>query len=1058
MAKKISSSDLFEQEDLFKGVRDSATKTLAVFNELQAELKATAQGLKNELTANTQASTAQLKQFGAATEQANKLMRQSVEIEKLKAEADQQKIKADQEIVKLQKMQAQELARKNKEAEKAAQIAAKDAKAANDQQSAYKQLVKTTREVKNQSKELGAELLKMQKSGQQGTAAFAKLEQQFVEVTNEARKLDAELKDVDKSVGDNFRNVGNYEGATKSLKLQFRELTQQLQNMDASDPRFQQMTQQAGALKDQIADTNAVVKATAGSGMENFAGSVAKAGQIGVAAFQGVQSSMMLLGVENENVLAGMAKLQALAGLGDALKTLGGLGDMLTEIRAGFTAAIAKTGLFTASQKSATAAIQAQNAATAAGGSGFLKMGASAKTALNGIKVGIAGTGIGLLVVALGTVVAYWDDIKEAITGVSSEQKQLNKQSQKNVELSEKQLENYENQNYILKLQGKSDKEILAGKIRLQERIVKDNITNLDNIMATAKAEREASKLKEAGLLFQFDMYKYLIGLAMDLVAKPIDYMIDQANALSEKLGFGKLLKMDSESIKKTAIGTIDSFRSMYKSVFEGLGILADNKELDKGIADAKSKLLKSQNDLAQSKLELRDMDVKSTKEGSKSNLNTKENEAETEIEIQRRLEDEKMAIREESRKKDLDALALDYKRKLEDANTELKDDKDKANKLAQLQTQYQDSIRAKQKEINDKWDAIDAEAEKKLVDTMIAEDQRIYEAEKKLRDAQTALLDDGLEKDKALIENAYQDELWQLQNSLDQQKITREEYDKLTALAYKNRNKQLADAKLKADQKQKEDDKKLEEERLKTTQEFAQKATDFLKKQSDERIALIDKEIAAAEKQADFYRDLAANGNINAQQSLAEQERIIAESNRRKEREQKRQQRMELANTIYQTYASHAAKDPKTALMNTIKDASLLQAFISSLPMFYDGTEDTGRGGGVDGKGGFHAVLHPHERVIPKSLNDQIGNLTNEQLTRLAMEYQNGRLVGQDVAHSSLDLAIMVNELRDLKEVIKHKPETNIQLGEITQSAMEIVQSTRKGNTTIYNRFKVRS
>jgi hypothetical protein len=259
------------------------------------------------------------------------------------------------------------------------------------------------------------------------------------------------------------------------------------------------------------------------------------------------------------------------------------------------------------------------------------------------------------------------------------------------------------------------------------------------------------------------------------------------------------------------------------------------------------------------------------------------------------------------------------------------------------------------------------------------------------------------------------------------------------------------------AKEKEIEDNKKLEEEKWQTTQDFAQKATDYLKKQSDERISLIDKEISAAEKQADIYRELAANGNINAKESLAEQERIIAEGNRRKEREQKRQQRMELANTIYQTYASHAAKDPKTALMNTIKDASLLQAFISSLPMFYDGTEDTGAGGGVDGKGGFHAVLHPHERVIPKSLNDQIGNLTNEQLTRLAMEYQNGRLVGQDVAHSSMDLAILVNEMKDLKEIIKHKPETNIQLGEITQSAMEIVQSTRKGNTTVYNRFKVR-
>ncbi|CAD8327905.1 hypothetical protein [uncultured phage] len=125
---------------------------------------------------------------------------------------------------------------------------------------------------------------------------------------------------------------------------------------------------------------------------------------------------------------------------------------------------------------------------------------------------------------------------------------------------------------------------------------------------------------------------------------------------------------------------------------------------------------------------------------------------------------------------------------------------------------------------------------------------------------------------------------------------------------------------------------------------------------------------------------------------------------------------------------------------------------------MFYEGTEDTGKGGGVDGKGGFHAVLHPHERVIPKSLNDQIGSLTNEQLTNLAMQYQNGKLLGKDVAHSSLDLAVLVNKLDNLTEVIKQKPETNIELGEITQSAMEIVQSTRKGNTTIYNRFKVRS
>lgn len=1019
--KKINISDLFEQEDVFKGIRKSAIDIIETLQQVQSELKESAKVIQNDIKNSSTNSSKGLKEFSDAAKAASQVMKDSATIAKQQAQAEQQRIKVDQELIKLEKLKAQELARVAKEQEKAAKLASSEASAysklsaeLNKARKAYKDLAVTNQENTTEGKELLATIT----------------------------QLDAQLKKVDATVGQHQRNVGNYEGATKSLKLQLRELTQQLQNMDASDPRFQQMAQQAGQLKDQIADTNAVVKATAGSGMENFAGAVANAGQIGVAAFQGVQSSMMLLGVENENILAGMAKLQALAGLGDALKTLGGLGDMLTEIRAGFTAAIAKTFQFTAAQN-------AQNTAVNAGSTGFTTMGKSAKAALSGIRGGIAATGIGLLVVALGTVVAYWDDIKAAVTGVSAEQKRYNEKLNKDLQTQEHKYAMLEAQEETLKLQGKSEEFItnekikqLDGQIKIQEALLLTAKTNL-------ALEQAREKDYQNYLAWYIRVTLEAMAFVTRAIALPFDIVIEQLNLVSEALGKGRMIQKNINQYISEGLETASQWASTL--VFDPKEV---ESEGEKAIQAQELVVAKLKGQRAGLKNSLK----KSNKDSAKDNLNNANDNAQAEIDIIRKLEDEKMAIREESRKKDLDALALDYKRRLEDDKEELKDDKDKAAKLAQLQAQYQESIRAKQKEINDKWDAIDAEAEAKLVAEMVAEDQKIYDAQKKLRDAETALMEDGLKKDKKLIEDAYQDELWALQNMLDEKKITQEEYDKLTALAYKNRNKQIKAAEDKAADKDKEDNKKKNEEIWKNNQEFAQKTTDFLKKQSDERIALIDKEIAAAEKQADFYRELAANGNINAQQSLAEQERIIAESNRRKEREQKRQQRMELANTIYQTYASHAAKDPKTALMNTIKDASLLQAFISSLPMFYDGTEDTGRGGGVDGKGGFHAVLHPHERVIPKSLNDQIGNLSNEQLTRLAMEYNNGRLVGQDVAHSSLDLAIMVNELRDLKEVIKHKPETNIQLGEITQSAMEIVQSTRKGNTTIYNRFKVRS
>jgi hypothetical protein len=276
-----------------------------------------------------------------------------------------------------------------------------------------------------------------------------------------------------------------------------------------------------------------------------------------------------------------------------------------------------------------------------------------------------------------------------------------------------------------------------------------------------------------------------------------------------------------------------------------------------------------------------------------------------------------------------------------------------------------------------------------------------------------------------------------------------------------KRLEEEIADEKKQEDaleaKRAKAEEKRLE--RLKTEAEFIKATTDFFIKNSEKKIAQMDKEIAKAESQYTILQQLAVNGNINAQESLAEQQRIINEANARKEKELKRQQRIKLAESVYSTYNSKVAAGSEHPLMDTIKDTMLLQQFIASLPTFYDGTEDTGKNGnGIDGKGGFHAVLHPNERVIPKSLNEQIGGLSNEALAKMASEYQNGKIIrSNSQIGSAFDTAILVNELKTLNETIKAKPETNINIGEITQSVMEIVKSTKQGNTTTYNRYKVR-
>jgi hypothetical protein len=45
-----------------------------------------------------------------------------------------------------------------------------------------------------------------------------------------------------------------------------------------------------------------------------------------------------------------------------------------------------------------------------------------------------------------------------------------------------------------------------------------------------------------------------------------------------------------------------------------------------------------------------------------------------------------------------------------------------------------------------------------------------------------------------------------------------------------------------------------------------------------------------------------------------------------------------------------------------------------------------------------------------------------------------------------------LIDEIQDLKSIIKNKPETNIAMGEIVGGVMKIVESTKVNNTTTRN------
>jgi len=224
---------------------------------------------------------------------------------------------------------------------------------------------------------------------------------------------------------------------------------------------------------------------------------------------------------------------------------LGGALQGVTSTFAGVQGAMALTG--NQSEQLEEALLKVQGAMALAEGvrgiregvTSFKALGTSAKAALSGIRTGIAATGIGLLLVALGGIVAYWDDIKAAVNGVSAEQESLNAKVQTNLDAEQAKLDTIGGQDNILKLQGKSEKDILKIKLAQTEQVIKATEAQIVQNDITAKAQISAAERNKEILKGMLDF----LSIPFQTVLKTID-MIGSAVGKDFGLsaGFSKLL------------------------------------------------------------------------------------------------------------------------------------------------------------------------------------------------------------------------------------------------------------------------------------------------------------------------------------------------------------------------------------------------------------------------------------------------------------------------------------------------------------------------------------
>jgi HAMP domain-containing protein len=242
-----------------------------------------------------------------------------------------------------------------------------------------------------------------------------------------------------------------------SYKKELREASQTLLQMQ---DRFGEFSKEAvnaakhvAGLKDKIEDSRKLVEAF--NPDRKFA-AFGQSVQGVVGGFTALQGVMGLVGGESENLQKTLLKVQS------AMALTAGL-DTLRESAQGFKtmANIIKTNVV---------------------------------GALKSVKTAVAATGIGLLVIAVGTLVAYWDDIKEAVSGVSSEQKKLTKESEKHLQAEKDKLSKLGSQDNVLRLQGKTEKQILDIKAAQIEKAIKAAVINLENQKHVVASQLQAEK------------------------------------------------------------------------------------------------------------------------------------------------------------------------------------------------------------------------------------------------------------------------------------------------------------------------------------------------------------------------------------------------------------------------------------------------------------------------------------------------------------------------------------------------------------------------------------
>lgn len=284
----------------------------------------------------------------------------------------------------------------------------------------------------------------------------------------QVKDLKEQINTLNEGIGNYQANVGNYTGALEEYfgpsRQKIRQLREELAKLEVGTEAYNAKLQELGTVQRAYQDSMDDAK-RASADFGDRMGVVAEAQTNLNGIFQSTIGIFALMGAESQDLakiwgvfMAGSSLIQGI------LNGLDGFGKAMNGLKLTFSNNIKQIKLFVKS--------------------------------LNGVKAAIAATGIGLLVVALGTLIAYWDDVSKAIFGTNDEMEKYRDISDKVSESIAAQNSLLEHNIRLMSAQGASLEEIKNERIKALDAQKREIKATIDQI----KADR-AALVAKTGLL-----------------------------------------------------------------------------------------------------------------------------------------------------------------------------------------------------------------------------------------------------------------------------------------------------------------------------------------------------------------------------------------------------------------------------------------------------------------------------------------------------------------------------------------------------------------------------